>query len=324
MNELVERYVHQVGLYLPPKERADIEAELRSQIQDQLDDRYGDNPAPDEVARILAEFGPPYRMAASYNREGYLVGPDLYPFMMIVLRRGGLIVPFIVAFLSIFGAVTASDTIILGNWLVETLFSLAQTTFFFCAVVVFIFAIIQRLKLTSAGATEDFDPLQLPKVDDPTAVVRAEIFFGIATGAIVALALLYFLRDGALTLAFSVGAPISPTPIPLSWTLALMVVLCALIALHLLVLRRNRWSALTWLAEMLLETVGSICLYFVLYEPLYQHLLALNPALAQAPLLDKLPELIAISYVVILFIARGGRLSRLWSDSAIRNLQYLT
>ena len=47
MTELIERYVHQVGRYLPPKERAEIEAELRSQIQDQLDDRYAGSPTPD-------------------------------------------------------------------------------------------------------------------------------------------------------------------------------------------------------------------------------------------------------------------------------------
>ena len=55
--------------------RDSIEAELRSQIQDQLEDRYGDDPTEAEVAAVLAELGDPRRMAASYGGEQYLVGP---------------------------------------------------------------------------------------------------------------------------------------------------------------------------------------------------------------------------------------------------------
>jgi hypothetical protein len=88
MSELIERYVHQVGRYLPNKERAEIQAELRSQIQDQLDDRYEGAPTQADVAAVLKELGDPRRMAASYGGEQYLVGPDLYPVMMMVLRRG--------------------------------------------------------------------------------------------------------------------------------------------------------------------------------------------------------------------------------------------
>ena len=105
MTELVERYVHQVGRYLPPKERAEIEAELRSQIEDQLDDRFGGSPSPAEVALVLKELGEPRRMAASYGSEQYLVGPDLYPYMMGVLRYGWVLVPAIVVFLTLFGAI---------------------------------------------------------------------------------------------------------------------------------------------------------------------------------------------------------------------------
>ncbi|MFN8419308.1 MAG: helix-turn-helix transcriptional regulator [Anaerolineae bacterium] len=85
--ELVERYVHQIGRYLPPKERAEIEAELRSsQIEDQLEDRYGAAPTLTEIGSVLTELGEPRQLASSYNREQYLVGPELYPIMMTILR----------------------------------------------------------------------------------------------------------------------------------------------------------------------------------------------------------------------------------------------
>jgi len=93
MSELIERYVHQVGRYLSGKERDEIQAELRSQIQDQLEDRYEGAPTQADVAAVLKELGDPRHMAASYGGEQYLVGPDLYPVMMMVLRRGWVIVP---------------------------------------------------------------------------------------------------------------------------------------------------------------------------------------------------------------------------------------
>ena len=57
MSDLVERYVHQVGRHVPQKERAEIQAELRSQILDQLDDRYEGAPTADNVADVLRELG---------------------------------------------------------------------------------------------------------------------------------------------------------------------------------------------------------------------------------------------------------------------------
>src|SRR5689334_12038544 len=142
MVDLVERYVHQVGRYLPPKERAEIEAELRSQIQDQLDDRYAGSPSEEEVASVLKEFGLPYLMATSYMSEQYLVGPTLYPFMMMVLRYGWLLIPAVVIFLNIFGAVVSPPQTPFLTLLVETVIAVIQATLSFSAVVVLIFALI--------------------------------------------------------------------------------------------------------------------------------------------------------------------------------------
>lgn len=62
--ELIERYVHEVGRRLPKKQRADVEAELRSLLMDALEARAGAAPAagaPSEAdqAAVLVEFGPP-------------------------------------------------------------------------------------------------------------------------------------------------------------------------------------------------------------------------------------------------------------------------
>lgn len=130
MSELVERYIHHVGRYLPKRERGDIEVELKSLIYDQLEDRYPQNPTPEQVAVVLRELGSPRQMAASYQNEQYLVGAELYPYMMMVLRHGWVIVPSVVAFVSIFLEVVSGQRSPF-DVLTSTLMAVVQTVFTF-------------------------------------------------------------------------------------------------------------------------------------------------------------------------------------------------
>jgi hypothetical protein len=313
MAELVERYIHQVGRYLPPKERAEIEAELRSQIQDQLDDRYGGSPKPEEVAAALAEFGHPYMVAASYSSDKYLVGPTLYPYMMMVLRYGWVLVPATVVFLNIFGALVSPQQRPLLGLLVDTVIATLQATLIFSAVVVLFFAIMQH-----SGAERDekktaFNPLELPEVDDPGVVDRAEGTFGSAFGTVMSLVLLYWLQVGGLTLRFNVSDPGEVIPVPIPWLILLIIACFAMLILQVLVLRRNRWSIASWLIETVLEVFGMVCLYFAVLGPFFQRLLTVNPSLTSWPLSDRWPQIIAVSFAVITLLGRGSRLVKLWN-----------
>lgn len=309
MSELVERYVHQVGRYLARGERAEIEAELRSLIYDQLDDRYPNAPTEGDVAAVLAELGDPRKMATSYNRDQYLVGPDLYPTMTAALRYGGLIVPPLVLFFSIFGALVAGQPATLTTLLVEPLLAAGQATLVFSAAVVLVFALIQRV---GVAIEPPFDPLALPQVDDPSVVDRAEATYGSAFGAFVILALLYFARVGGLTLQFAPGAD-DIIPVPLEWLWLLIVMAAGQIALQLWVLRRNRWSSATWLLQTVLEMIALVGLYFGILSPLVQHLVTTNPSLATVPLVGSAAELFAVVYAALSLITRGARLARLWT-----------
>jgi hypothetical protein len=311
MADLIERYVHQVGLYLPPKERAEIEAELRSQIQDQLDDRCDEPPSQADVAAVLAELGDPRRMAASYNREQYLVGPDLYPYMMMVLRRGWLVVPAIVIFVSFFGVLTSAQAFTLSSLVVDPLLAALQAALIFSGVVVLIFAIVQH-----AGLELDeqvFNPLELPEVDDPRAVNRAEVVFGTALGMVAVIAALYWLRAGGLTLHFNLSDPGAVIPFPPSWMILLVAVIVAIMGLNLLALRRNRWSAGLWLTDTVIEVFGTICLYYAVTKPVFERIIADNPALGSTPVVGSLPEIFAVGYAVVALLTRGMKLVRLWN-----------
>ena len=83
--ELIERYLHEVGRYLPRQNRKDILGEMRSALADALEDQAGENPSRAQTIAVLKTFGEPRKVAASYYPEGqYLIGPTLYPLFRLV------------------------------------------------------------------------------------------------------------------------------------------------------------------------------------------------------------------------------------------------
>ena len=310
MVDLVERYVHQVGRYLPPKERAEIEAELRSQIEDQLDDRYAGSPSPEDVIAVLAEFGHPREMAASYNRDQYLIGPDVYPYLMMTLRHVWVVVPTIVVFLNLFAALTSERQ---GTWLdtvFETLVAVVQVTLSFSAVVLLLFSFIERIRPYLDSEETAFDPLALPKVDDPRIVDRFEAVVGIALGLFFTLLFSYWLYAGGLTLRFNLLEPGEVVPTPVSWLVLLIASINGQVIVHVLALRRSRWSAGLWLAGTVLEVFGQFCLYFAVLSPGFERIIANNPALGGV--LGSAPEIITVGLGLLTLLGRGAGLVRLW------------
>ena len=302
MSELIERYVHQVGRYLPGKERDEIQAELRSQIQDQLEDRYEGAPTQADVAAVLKELGDPRRMAASYGGEQYLIGPDLYPVMMMVLRRGWVIVPPVAILVRLLAVLFGDESSNLIDLLLETAAGAFQATAIFTGIVVIIFAILQHSgedldEIT--GNDKGFDPLALPEVDDPAEVDRFESIFGMAFGTFALLVMLYFLRVGGLTLRFSLSDPGEVIPVPIPWLVALIAIGATQMVLQLVALLRGRWGVALWLVNVALDIVGAVALYFVLWLPLADRLYAAVPALTGVPLIGRGAEAILVISIII-------------------------
>lgn len=313
MSDLVERYVHQVGQYLPRKDRADIEAELKSQIQDQLEDRYGQSPTDDDIVTNIAEYGHPYEVATSYSSEQYLVGPRLYPFMMMVLTRGWVIVPSMILFLIVFSTVTSPEAEPFLDVLVTIVVNATQVTLIFSAVVILIFALIERSNFDSDSADESFDPQNLPEVNHPTAVDRTELIFGIAFGAFALVAFLYFLSIGGLTLHFGTQNPPDLVPVPQLWLALLIATSIIMMIVSWITLRRNRWSVPLFFIEFLLETFGVILLYFVFYQPLLQPILNAVPALNSIPFINNAPEIVAVITAIGTLLSKGSTLISIWN-----------
>ncbi|HET7143088.1 MAG TPA: hypothetical protein VFI68_03615, partial [Anaerolineales bacterium] len=88
--KLIDRYVTEVGRRLPlVKGRKDIENELRSTLEDMLEDRSQKSGKPADEAmevELLKEYGAPQKVAETYNPTPYLIGPRLFPKFLIILK----------------------------------------------------------------------------------------------------------------------------------------------------------------------------------------------------------------------------------------------
>ncbi len=175
------------------------------------------------------------------------------------------------------------------------------------AVVVLIFAVIQRAvaDLKEKEPSASFNPLDLPKVNDPRVVDRVESAFGIAVGTIFTLVFLYWLQVGGLTLRFNPSDPGEVIPVSIPWLIVMTVLVIGQVIVHLAVLRRNRWSAGLILTETVLEVAGLIPLYLVVLQPFLAHV-------GDGSLGD-LAEIVAIVLAFITLISKGAKLARLWN-----------
>jgi hypothetical protein len=177
MTTLIDSYVAEVGQRLPEKNRADIENEIRSLIQDTLEDRsHAQNRQPDEdlVVEVLKEFGSPDKMAASYLPARYLIGPRLYPNFMLVMKIV-LGIGAIVA-LVVFGVEFSQSSLTLSDFaslLGKSLLNFMASGLQWLGNIVIIFALLEWiLPRTKLQFNREWDPRTLKMVDIETETLR--------------------------------------------------------------------------------------------------------------------------------------------------------
>jgi len=89
-SDLLARYLQAIGDHLPAASRDDVLAELRANLQAQMDDRAEElnRPLTDaEVAGVLRDHGRPIVVAARYLPQQYLIGPAIFPYYLMTLRK---------------------------------------------------------------------------------------------------------------------------------------------------------------------------------------------------------------------------------------------
>ncbi len=188
---LLDKYVTEVGKHLPGKTRADIEAEIRSTLQDMLDERSAatGKPADDALAvEVLKEYGAPAKVAQSYRGAQYLVGPRLYPFFEMVTKI--VISVLLGVTLLSFGLNFANNTSgpgfveALGQFLVQLVSGIIAAF----GNIVLVFAILERVLPTTDLEKEftenEWDPTDLLREPYPDRIKISEMIATVVFTAI--------------------------------------------------------------------------------------------------------------------------------------------
>ncbi|MBC7878805.1 MAG: hypothetical protein H7Y59_16665 [Anaerolineales bacterium] len=184
--KLIDRYVNEVGKRLLVLQgREDIEKELRSTLEDMLEERAEKEGRPADEAmeiELLKEYGSPDAVATTYNPHPYLIGPRVFPLFLKILKIVLLSTAFGMTVVMIIKLVT--QTPMMGSDFTEVLGdglgNILSTVIAASGYVVLIFAIIERtvpdLGLKEEDfKTEDWDPAALAKEPDPDSVNRGEL-----------------------------------------------------------------------------------------------------------------------------------------------------
>ena len=256
---LIERYIHEVGRYLPRKNRDDIQAELKSSVVDSLEDRYGPESTEEEITDFLKEFGRPREVAASYYPEGqYLIGPGLYPlfrmvaWIVVAAVLGSQLLSFGVgifiaeesaSILEIIGSLVNSIPISLG-WLVIT------------------FMILQRFDVHPDLEDEPWDPQTLPQINEEEDLKRGELIVGLVFSILI-LVLVFFFPHwiGFIT---APGGKFYPNPVIIQYLSWVKVSLLAGITLDIFLLWQGRWGTATRIVKIAVNLISIAVLAFLI------------------------------------------------------------
>jgi len=178
--ELLDRYLQAVKRHLPWERQNDIIAELRANLEAQLEDKeaaLGRSLTKDEAEEWLKQIGSPIQVAARYQRQQYLIGPALFPTYSYILK---LVLTWVTVIYAIANALTIAAANQGGEAVLRAALRLPWIWMVNAAIVTLIFAVIELTGARfpekfctfepfagsmSGPATASWSPLDLPPAD---------------------------------------------------------------------------------------------------------------------------------------------------------------
>jgi hypothetical protein len=316
---LIDKYVAEVGKHLPRNQRADIEKELKSTLEDMLEER-GQAGAADAsslqgeaaVIALLKEYGEPRKVAESYIGPRYLIGPRLYPTFELVLK----IVMTVLFALAIAGlGISLARSTLTGPEFLNTLGRSALDLFggLIAAFgnIVLVFAILERVLPSKELEKEaaEWDPADLAKEPDPDRVNFGEQIVGIFF--LMLFLIVFNLYPGIIGIGFfdqNNWVFISPILSDaffgyLPW---INVLILLQIGFSVYLLRQGWWNTPLRVANILLELAGIALAVVMLRGPdlivLKTEQLAGTPLEGSAKLFTALGNLIPLMILTIIIV----------------------
>ena len=294
--ELLDRYLQAVKKHLPWERQDDIVAELKANLESQLEDKEAELGRPltkDEMEAWLKQLGSPMQVAGRYLPQRYLIGPAVFPMYLYVLKLASFwcfIIYSIVSVVQIFTGGIANGTELAGAVLRvpgAVMTTAAWVTLIFAAIE-FGLARNSSKRGPLANAPFDWSPGALPPVETTAgsgkrprsfAMAVTEVTFGFLFLAWLLLIPEHpwlLLGPGALYLPAS---PYQLTPVWVQfywWVVGLNVIQVGWQTVELL---RHKWQRNT--ARRAIQALGLVPLLLLLTVQDRAFVLLKHPALDQ-------------------------------------------
>ena len=275
---LIDRYVTEVGKHLPlVKGRKDIENELRSTLEDMLEDRAQKaGRASDETMEIelLKEYGLPQKVAATYNPQPYLIGPRMYPIFLMVLKIVTAVITIVLLVLTgiKIGTMSPMAGVEFAKAIGEGLLGIVSSVIAAFGNIVLVFAILERFVPAAEfkmGEENEWDPASLKKEPEPDEVKIWEPILAIVFNFI---ALSIFNYNPQLIGIYAIsGDKWSSVPVLTEaffrWLPWINIGWIAEIVLNGMLLRTGRWNMSTRIFSIGIKIFQIVIGYFLLTGP---------------------------------------------------------
>jgi hypothetical protein len=265
---------------LPRKNRLDIEAELRSTLEDMLEDRSQQTGRPADEAlatELLQEYGAPRKVAATYQTHPYLIGPRMFPTYTLVLKivffavTLGLTIATVISWI---GSSMSSPQVVQS--LIDFAAGLVSALVAAFGNVTLVFAILERtVPASEFEGKETWTPAELTREPEPDQIKPAELIF--ETIFIVAALVIFNAYPQIIGFNFPVDGGWVSIPVlseaffrVLPW---INLVGALEIGLNVYLLRQQIWGTGTRIAKIALDAMNIVIAVMLLRGP---SLLGLN------------------------------------------------
>jgi hypothetical protein len=266
-NTLTDRYVHEVVRRIPTSQRDDVADELRATITDTVEAR---DPESREAAErdVLVEMGDPTRLAARYaDRPLALIGSELYPSYVRLLKVLLLTVLPIVTAVSVVISLWEDDSV--GAAIGDGIGTILVVGGQMIAWLTVIFALVERATFQDGSASSvstgaEWSPDDLPEGRQPkqwsTGACAAAVWSALLIGLII------WQRLAEPYRADGEGLQVLNPDLWSGWIWPILAGLAGAVALELIRLAAGGWSVATAAWYAVAEALFAVPLAVVLFN----------------------------------------------------------
>jgi hypothetical protein len=295
--ELLDRYLQAVKKYLPARRQDDIIAELRANMESQIEDKESELGRPltqGEMEDLLRKMGSPVMVASRYQPQQYLIGPTIFPIYLYVLRVAVLwaLIIYSIVIVAVLPFTSPS-----ANNVADSMMRIPGIVMTVAAWVTLVFAAFEFISVRYPGKctplaefTDKWQPGSLPPLEKAEVSGRKPRSFTVAVAEVVVGFLLLawlllipshpFLLMGPGVVVLRV-APYQLAPIWWTfywWILGLNVLQLVWKTVDL---ARNQWQQPAPIRQIIFKAVGVIPIAYLLSVPDHIYIVLKNPAADQ-------------------------------------------